>query len=168
MDVFGPAVADFVNCRRCLVKFVAENRFVSNKPLAQLGVLTLVLLLERGTRFLVVTFDDGVGIFGNTTLDEFGRRAEEAVAAADVVVEKRERFAGFEGFEPKGDFAQLNGHGVDVHAIKAVADDIAQGCAVNGGAGFILAAAHAGEMPRNAVAGTNDEVAGAGGHIADC
>ncbi len=84
-----------------------------------------------------------------------------------MVVEKGERFAGFEGFEPESDFAQLDGHGVDVHAVKAVADDIAQGGAVNGGAGFFLAAAHAGEMPRNAVAGANDEVARASGHVAN-
>ena len=123
--------------------------------------------LSAGTRFLVVTFDGFVGFVGRSRPDEFGRRAEQAVAAADVVVEKGERFAGFEGFEPEGDFAQLDGHGIDVHAIKAVADDVAQGGLIDARTRFFLAAAHAGEMPRDAVAGANDEVAGAGGHVAN-
>ncbi len=48
-----------------------------------------------------------------------------------------------------------------------MADDVAQGGIINARARFFLAATHAGEMPRDAMTGANDEVAGAGGHVAD-
>ena len=53
--------------------------------------------------------------------------AEEAVADTDVVVEEGERLAGLEGLHPEADLAQLDGHRVDVDAVEAAADDVAQG-----------------------------------------
>ena len=48
-----------------------------------------------------------------------------------------------------------------------MADDIAQGSAVNARTRFFLAAAHAGEMARDAVAGAQEKMAGADSLVAD-
>ncbi len=45
----------------------------------------------------------------------------------DMVVEKRKRFSGFDSFQPEIDFAKFHCHRIDVHAIDAAADYIAQG-----------------------------------------
>ena len=65
-------------------------------------------------------------------------KADDGVAAFDVVVEEVERLAGDVGFEPEGDFAEFDGEGVQVHAVDAVADDVADGLAEGGGARVVL------------------------------
>lgn len=69
--------------------------------MAQALVLLAVQFLETGTGGLVAAFDGFKGVVGQTGGDEFGCGAEQAVSAADIVVEKGERFAGFEGFNQR-------------------------------------------------------------------
>ena len=45
---------------------------------------------------------------------------------SDVRVEEGEGASGLEGFHPEADLAQLDGHGVEVYAVDAAADDVAQ------------------------------------------
>jgi hypothetical protein len=49
--------------------------------------------------------------------------ADEAVAAADVVIERAERLAGGGGVEPEGEFGDFHGLLVDVHAVDVVGED---------------------------------------------
>ncbi len=50
-------------------------------------------------------------------------RADEAVSAADIVVERAERLAGGGGVEPEGELGDFHGLLVDVHAIDVVGED---------------------------------------------
>ncbi len=49
--------------------------------------------------------------------------ADEAVSAADVVVERAERFSGRGGVEPEGELGDFHGLLVDVHAVDVVGED---------------------------------------------
>ena len=114
-------------------------------------LLCLVHLLEPAANLLVVAFDGRERLIGDSLGKQRGRGAEQAVADADVVIEEGERLAGFDGFKPQTDAAEFGGHGVDVHSIKAVADDIAQSVLVVERRGFALAlrlGAHQGQMLR--------------------
>ena len=84
-----------------------------------------------------------------------------------MVVEEGEWLAGFHGFEPKGKLAQLDRHWVDVHAVDAAANDIAQSVAQGGGRRFVFAGADGGEASGDAVGGSDQEVPGAAGFVAD-
>ena len=133
-------------------------------------LLCLVHLLESAANLLVVAFDGRERLIGDSFGKQRGRGAEQAVADADVVIEEGERLAGFDGFKPQADAAEFGGHGVDVHSIEAVADDIAQGALVveRGGFAFALClGAHLGQMLGQPVRRANQEVAGADGRIAD-
>jgi hypothetical protein len=66
------------------------------------------------------------GIVRDPGCDEVGRRSEQAVAALDVGIEKAERSARLQRLHPEGP-AELNGHRVDIDAVEAAADDVAQG-----------------------------------------
>ena len=83
------------------------------------------------------------------------------------MVEEGERLAGDVGFEPEGNFAQLDGERIEVHAVDAVADDVAHGFAEGGGAGLVVAGAEDGERGTDAPGGGKEDVAGAAGHVAD-
>ena len=50
-------------------------------------------------------------------------RADEAVAAADVVIERAERLAGCSGVEPECELGDFHGLLVDVHAVDVVGED---------------------------------------------
>lgn len=90
---------------------------VPHPRLALLLVLSLILLaqpldvpgdrLECGVRDAPVQQERG--------------GAEQAVAAADAVVEEREGTARGHGGHPEADLAQLHGHLVDIDAVQAVA-----------------------------------------------
>ena len=87
--------------------------------------------------FVLVAFAQQLGVLGiisskglecgvrDAASEQFGGCAEEAVAADDAMVEEAEWPAGGVGFEPEADFAQLDGHRVDVDAVKASTDDVA-------------------------------------------
>jgi len=84
-----------------------------------------------------------------------------------VVVEEAERFAGDVGFQPEGDLAEFHCEGIEVHAVDAVFDDIADGLAVGGGAGLVIAGADDGEGEADAAGGGEQDVAGAAGDVGD-
>jgi hypothetical protein len=84
----------------------------------------------------------------------------------DVVLEERQGLAGFEGFEPEVDFAEFDGHGVDVDAVEAAPDDVAEGLA-DGLRGGFVAGADGGEAAGHPVGGGDQEVVAAAGGVAD-
>ena len=53
------------------------------------------------------------------------RVANDAVALADGVVEAGQAFAARGGFDPEAELADLNGFGVEVHAVEVVLEDLA-------------------------------------------
>ena len=84
-----------------------------------------------------------------------------------MVVEEAERFAGDMGFQPEGDLAEFYGEWIEVHAVDAVFDHIADGLAVGGGAGLVIAGADDGEGHADAAGGGEQDVAGAAGDVGD-
>ena len=82
-----------------------------------------------------------------------------------MVVEEIEGFARRVGFQPEGDLAKLDGERVEVHAVDAVADHIANGFTEGGGAGLVIAAADNGEFRGNAAGGGEEDMAGAAGDV---
>ena len=88
-------------------------------------LLCPVYLFESATYLLVVPFDGRKRLVGDAFGQQSGRRAEQAVADADVVIEEGERFAGFDGFQPQADAAEFGGHGIYVHSVEAVPNDVA-------------------------------------------
>ena len=116
---------------------------------------------------LGVAGDWFVGGVGDAGGDAGGGGAEEGVAALDMVVEEGERLARVHGFEPEGDLAELDGHGVDVHAVYAVGDNFAEGVADSGEGGGVFAGAVGGDLAGEAVGGGDEEVAASAGGVAD-
>ena len=79
-------------------------------------------------------------------------------------------FPGLEGFEPEVHAAELGRHGVDVHAVEAAADDVAQGVLVKERRRLALARrvrADPGEVPGKSMCRADEEVTGADGGVAD-
>ena len=93
--------------------------------------------------------------------------ADEGVAVLDVVVEEGEGEAGGVCFDPEGDFAEVDGERVLVDGVDALLDDVAQGLAALALVGFGAGGADAGEFGGDPAGGGEQEVAGAGGGIAD-
>ena len=168
-DVLGGIVSELTPGRMPPGAGLPESRRLVSaieKP-TDAASLALVALLQRRADLLVVALDGREGLVGEPGGNEFRRRAQQAVADPDVVIEEGERLAGFQGFQPQAHPAQLDGHGVDVHAVEAAADDVAEGGAGGLGAGFLLAGAGRGHAPRQAMGGGDQEVAGADGRVAD-
>ena len=128
--------------------------------------LALVLLAERLRDLLVVALERLEGLVGDALGQERGRGAEQRVAALDVGVEEGERPAGLERLQPELDLAELDRHRVDVDAVEAAGDDVAQRVPGRLGRGLLVAGAHGGEALRDPVGGGDEEVAGAAGGIA--
>ena len=107
---------------------------------------------------------------GQARFDQLRGGPEQAVADPDVVVEEGERLPGLEGFEPEVHAAELGRHGVDVHAVEAPADDVAEGVLVEERRRLALARrvrANPGKVPGEAMCRADEEVAGADGRVAD-
>ena len=85
----------------------------------------------------------------------------------DVVVEEGEGEAGGVGFDPEGDFAEVNGEGVFVDGVDALLDDVAACVAAFLVVGFGGCGADFGELVADAAGGGEEEVSGAGGGVAD-
>ena len=96
-----------------------------------------------------------------------GGDAEQGVADADVLVEVGQRLAGFQRFQPERDLGQFGGHGVDVDAVDAAADDSAQRCPDHGVGRLGLAGFLGGDALGDPAGGGDEEVAGAAGGVAD-
>ena len=76
-----------------------------------------------------------------------------------MVIEEGERFARLHRFEPEADFGtQFDGHGVDVHAIDAMADDFAEGVAKFAHARFVAFGAWQRETASDALRGGDEEM----------
>ena len=130
--------------------------------------LPLVELLELAADALSSPVTAAKASSGMPSSSPCGRRADQAVAALDVVVEEAERLAGLERLHPQADLAQLHGHGVDVDAVDAVADDVAQGVPERRRApGSSSPVRTAGQVAGEAVGGGDQEVAGAAGRVED-
>ena len=95
-----------------------------------------------------------------------GRGAEEAVAAR-LWSRNGQRLARLEGLEPEADLAQLDGHRVDVDAVEAAADDVAQRGSDGRRRGLLVAGADGGQALGDPVGGGDEEVAGAARRVDD-
>ena len=94
-------------------------------------------------------------------------KADDGVAALDVVVEKVERLAGIVGLQPEGDLAEFDRQRVQVHAVDAVADHVAHGGTEGGGRGLFLAGADDGQFGGDAPGRGQQDMAGAAGDVGD-
>ncbi len=93
--------------------------------------------------------------------------ADQRVAALDPVVEEGERLAGDMGLDPERDLAEFDGQWVLIDGVEAVGNDVAQGFAHGLGRWFLLAGANPGQLASEPAGSGQQEVAGAGGWIAD-
>jgi len=125
-----------------------------------------IVFAQRGDDRLLVAFEGFEGRVGDASREERRRRAEEGVAAADVRVEEVERAPRLQRFEPQGDLAELDRHGVLVDAIEAAAHHVAEGVAHGLGGGFVVAGAHRREALRDASARGHEEVPRPAGRVA--
>src|SRR5260370_31818788 len=82
-------------------------------------------------------------------------------------VQERQWLARFDSFHPEVDLAEFHGHGVDIHAVDAVTDYIAQGGAAGLRSRFLVAGTHSGKAFGDAVGGCDQEVSTAAGWVAD-
>ena len=127
-----------------------------------------VLSPESRAHVSVVALQGLERVVGQARFDQLRGRPEQAVADPDVVVEEGERLPGLEGLEPEAHAAELGGHGVDVHAVQAPADDVAQGVLVKERRRLALArrvCANSGEMPGEAMCRADEEMARTDGGI---
>jgi hypothetical protein len=132
-----------------------------------LAFLLVALAQQRGD-VLVVARQRGKGFVGHAALGFLAPgKADDGVAALDVVVEEVERFAGVVGFQPEGDLAEFHGQRVQVDAVDAFADDVADGGAKGAGRGLLLAGAHDGELGGDAAGRGQQDVARAAGDVGD-
>jgi hypothetical protein len=118
----GLAVVHGLNLRGGVAEAVADGLLLFLEEGAEAFALLLFRFLSSAQAGFVVALDGGEGVVGEAGGDEVGGGAEEAVAGADVVVEEAEGLAGIDGLQPEGDAAELDGHGVDVHAVEAAAE----------------------------------------------
>ncbi len=135
---------------------------------AKSGILTLLFVgVTEGLGGVFVVVGQGFEGFVGDAVVEFvgGDEAHNGVAALDVVVEEVEGFAGDVGLQPEGDFAEFDREGVEVHAVDAGADDIAEGEAEGGGRGLFLAGADGGEFVGNTAGGGEQDVSGSAGNV---
>src|SRR5262245_28988696 len=88
--------------------------------------LLLVVLSVLAAYGPVIAFDRLEGVIGDAIFEQRRSGADQAVAALNAMVEERQGLARFQSFHPQADLAQFDGHGVDVRAVDAMADHIAQ------------------------------------------
>jgi hypothetical protein len=67
--------------------------------------------------------------------------SDEAVAAAELVIEEGEGQRGVHGFDPEGEAGQLDGEGVEIDPVEAVLDD--EALQPGAEAGFVVDGAEA-------------------------
>lgn len=84
-----------------------------------------------------------------------------------MVVEEAEGLAWIDGFEPEGNAAEFDGHGVEIDAVEAATGDLAEGVAVVVGADGAVWGFDFGEFFCEAAGGGEEEMAGAAGGVAD-
>ena len=145
----------------------SESR-ASSAALRAPCVSALLRLRKARGDVLVVAGQGGEGFVGHALVQFLAAdKADDGVAALDVVVEEVERLAGDVGLEPEGDLAEFHGQRVEVDAVDAVADDVADRRAVGARRGLLLAGAHDGQLGGDAAGGGQQDVAGAAGDVGD-
>ena len=116
---------------------------------------------------LVVTLDLGKGRIRNAVVQQPRRGTQQAVAALDVAVQEAQRLARLQRLQPQAHLAQLHRHRVEVHAVDAAPDHVAH-CRAGGlGRWLLVAGAHGGQPPGDAVGGGQQEVPAPAGRVAD-
>ena len=120
-----------------------------------------VFALESCASGAVVAGEGGIGVVGDAIEEGFEvEDAEDGVAAGEVGVEDGGGLSGDEGFEPEGGFGEFEGKGVEVGAVDAVGDAVAEGGAEGGsGEDVVVAGADLGEAFGDAAGGGEEEVA---------
>src|SRR5258708_24363319 len=113
-----------------MTKAVTDRLLLLLEKRAEAFPFVLVSPFELGTSGFVVTIDGGERVVRKTLGDEFWRGAEETISRPDVVIEKAERLARIDCLKPKGDAAEFDRHGIEVHAEEAAARDFAESVAV--------------------------------------
>ena len=83
------------------------------------------------------------------------------------MVEEGEVFAGRHRFDPQGDFAEFDRHRVEVDAVEASRDDVADGFANEVGRGMFVPGSDGGETFSESSRGADEEVPAAAGGVAD-
>src|SRR5207247_611200 len=101
------------------------------KQISKSLALAPVPLLELAAVLAIVSFDGIERSIGNAASQKHRRCAEQRVPALNMVLEKRQRFAWFESLDPQVDLAEFDRHRVDVNAVQAVGDNLAQ-CTTHG------------------------------------
>ena len=129
--------------------------------------LSLVAMLELAGPILVVAVEHGERSVGDVGAEEPRRRAEQGVTDFEVGVEERERLAVLQCLQPQGDLRDLDGKVIDVDAIDAASDDVAECVADVVRRRLGVAGANAGEGLCDAAGGGDEEMAGSAGGIAD-
>ncbi|CAM5320813.1 hypothetical protein SCANM63S_00615 [Streptomyces canarius] len=130
-------------CGRDVRRLPGDRRVgdVQRVLLREQGVLARVVPQRRQpplplARVAGLQVPDGLGLVAlqdlerlvrQTTREELGRRAEQSVAVLDVRVEEGEWAARLHGLDPQGDLGEFHGHRVEVDAVHAAGDDLAQG-----------------------------------------
>src|ERR1019366_10706324 len=92
-------------------------------------------------------------------------KADDGVAAFDVVVQKVERLAGVVGLQPKGDPAEIHSERIEVHSIDTSSDHVAQCRAKSRWRGLFLPGPDYGEFGGDAAGRGKQDVPRAAGGI---
>ena len=95
------------------------------------------------------------------------RQTDDRVATLDVMIEETERMAGHVSFEPQGNFAQLDRERIEIHAVDAMADGIANGFPESSRTRLVVAGSQHCQLCADAPGGGEQNVAGAARHVAD-
>ena len=129
--------------------------------------LPFVLFLEFRRKGLVVAAQGREGGIRYPLVDNGGiEHAQERVAALQVVIEEAQGFVGRHGLQPQGHARQFQRQRVQIHAVDAVANDVAQSMAVVVATGRTLGA-QLRQMIGQPPGGGKQEVAAAAGRVAD-
>src|SRR6266516_1084950 len=130
-------------------------------------MLNLVLLLVNMANLFTIPLDCLKGAIRDAISKQCRCNTQEAVAALDVLFEEGEWFAWLDSLHPQAYFTEFNGHGVDIYAVDAAADDITQSFAAGFGRGLLFTCANGCQPFGNTVCRCNQEVAAATGGVAD-
>src|SRR6266851_1124122 len=129
--------------------------------------LLAVALLKFRTYLFIIAFDSFKGAVWNTLSKQSRCGPEEAIAVLDMCIQERKRLAGFDGLHPEIDLAKFYRHGIDIYAIDAVTDHVAQGSAAVFRSWFLIAGAHGSQSLGDAVGSGDQEMSAAAGRVAD-
>jgi hypothetical protein len=140
---------------------------VEQLALGGLLALALIAFAQRRGSWLVVAGERLERVVGNALGKQRRGGAEQGVADLDVAVQERQRLAGLDRLQPQRHLGQLGGEFVNVDAVDAATDHLAQRLPhpLLGGLGVL--GADGGEPPGDAAGGGDQEVPRPAGRVAD-